>query len=180
MNEFNAFDWADASKAEQERRIRESQPDELNAVMRYYDWSKYPQTVIGWASAQQGIELGAALAAFFNGDPMRFNYVRKRDVPKEYAETVRLLDNIIQRINAGFYLPDPLFCKEKLVKLEKWMQYQIEDTRDHKQGRWVFQRQVLEPILGPQVIGFDLELREPEEVESQFSIRGLLKPLVGS
>ncbi len=180
MRIFNAFDWAGASETEQKHQIRKADPNELNAVMRFYDWSLYPQTVIGWAAAQKEIELGAALAAFFNGDPMRFNYVPKRDVPVEYAVTVRLLDTIFQRINAGFYLPHPLFCDQKLAKLETWMKYQFEDARARKQGRWVFDRDMLEPILGPQVIGFDMELREPNGAQGNgFSIKGLLKPLVG-
>jgi hypothetical protein len=178
MNHFDAFDWAGTSEAEQKRQIRKADAHELNAVMRFYDWSLYPQTVIGWAAAQKNIELGAALAAFFNGDPMRFNYVPKRDVAEKYNETVRLLDTIFQRINAGFYLPDPLFCDLKLVKLEAWMEYQQEDIRDRRRGRWVFDHDMLEPILGPQVIGFDTEIREPEGVIGNgFSIRDLLKPL---
>lgn len=180
MKTFNAFDWAGASEFEQRRQIRKAGPEELNAVMRFYDWSLYPQSVIGWAAAQKEIELGAALAAFFNGDPMRFNYVPKRDVSEAYGDTVRLLDTIFQRINAGFYLPHPLFCAEKLVMLERWMAYQREDARARKQGRWVFDADMLEPVLGPQVIGFDLELRAPEGDEARgFSVRKLLKPLVG-
>lgn len=174
------FDWEGSSELEQKRRIRAASAEELNSVMRFYDWSWKPQTVIGWAAAQKSIELGAALAAFFNGDPMRFNYVPKRDVSENYAETVRLLDTIFQRINAGFYLPDPVFCDQKLQKLEQWMAYQREDAREFKRGRWVFEPEVLEPILGPQVIGFDLELNEPENSETDgFSLKGLLKPLVG-
>ena len=180
MRLFDAYDWAGASETDQKRQIRKADVDELNAVMRLYDWSLYPQTVIGWAAAQKGIELGAALAAFFNGDPMRFNYVPKRDVPVDYAPTLRLLDAIFQRINAGFYLPHPLFCEEKLVKLETWMAYQREDAGRRQRGRWVFDQDMLEPILGPQVIGFDLTPRTPDSVQGNgFSIKGLFKPLVG-
>ncbi|MCF3596104.1 hypothetical protein LZG00_19145 [Rhodobacteraceae bacterium LMO-12] len=179
MTIFDAADWASADETEQHHRIRSADLDELNMVMRFYDWSHFPQTVIGWAAAQQGIELGAALAAFFNGDPMRFNYVPKRDVSEEYGPTVRLLDTVFQRINAGFYLPHPLFCDEKLIKLETWMKYQREDARLRQRGRWVFDQDVLEPILGPQVIGFDMETRTQENEQNAFSIKGLLKPLVG-
>lgn len=180
MKDFNAFDWAGASEFEQRRQIRKAGPAELNAVMRFYDWSHHPQTVIGWAAAQKEVELGAALAAFFNGDPMRFNYVPKRDVSDDYAGTMRLLDTIYQRINAGFYLPNPLFCEEKLVMLERWMQYQREDARSRQAGRWVFDPEMLEPVLGPQVIGFDLEPSTPEEDDARgFSVKKLLKPLVG-
>lgn len=179
MTIFDAIDWADTDEAEQSSRIRKASIDELNVVMRFYDWSLYPQTVIGWAAAQQGIELGAALAAFFNGDPMRFNYVPKRDVSGEYAPTVRLLDTIFQRINAGFYLPHPLFCEEKLIKLETWMKYQREDARQRQRGRWMFDQDMLEPILGTQVIGFDTKPRAPEDTQSKLSIKSLLKPLVG-
>ena len=180
MRTFDAFDWAGASEAEQKSRVRKADGNELNAVMRFYDWSLYPDTVIGWAAAQKGIELGAALAAFFNGDPMRFNYVPKRDIPAHYGAVVRLLDTIVQRINAGFYLPHPVFCDEKQPKLEAWMRYQNEDNRMRQSGRWVFDRDMLEPILGPQVIGFDTEPREPEAAEGDgFSIKSLLKPLAG-
>ncbi|UYV38824.1 hypothetical protein N4R57_07275 [Rhodobacteraceae bacterium D3-12] len=181
MEDFNAFDWSGASEFEQRRQIRKAGAAELNAVMRHYDWAHHPQTVIGWAAAQKEVELGAALAAFFNGDPMRFNYVPKRDVSDDYAATMRLLDTIFQRINAGFYLPDPVFCEEKLAMLERWMTYQREDARSRTCcGRWVFDTEMLEPVLGPQVIGFDLSPRESgDEAGSGFSVMKLLKPLVG-
>ncbi|WP_378213329.1 hypothetical protein U5922_004355 [Aquicoccus sp. G2-2] len=159
------FDWAGADEDEQMRKVRALSEDERNTLMRSYDWAHRPESVIGWLSAQKGIELGAALAAFFNGDPMRFNYVHPRDVAKDYAGEIRLLDAIHHRINAGFYLPHPKFSETGMRLLDKWLQYQKEDLRARQRGRWVFDRAVLEPICGPETLGLDT--RWPEEIAEE-------------
>jgi hypothetical protein len=161
MADDSVFDWAGADEDEQMRKVRALALDARNMLMRSYDWGQYPESVIGWLSAQKGIELGAALAAFFNGDPMRFNYVHPRHVPQDYAGVIRLLDAIHLRINAGFYLPHPKFSETGLRLLDKWLHYQKEDQRARQRGRWVFDRAVLEPICGAETLGLDTSL--PEE-----------------
>ena len=124
MDHKSEFDWASASEAEQAQYVRRMSVYEHDKVMRTYDWSQYPVTVLGWLKTQKGIGLHSALACFFNGDPWRFNYLPKHDVGEAYQEEVKLLDGICQRINAGFYLPDTIPCETAMKRLEAWLKSQ--------------------------------------------------------
>lgn len=184
MKSYHEFDWKAATVEEQMRWVRAAPVHELSAVMRYYDWSLYPETVLGWVSAQKGIELSAALAAFFNGDPWRFNYVPKRDVSEEYHGIVRLLDTICRRINAGFYLPDSHGCIGGLPRLGSWMENQRVDVRSRLCGRWVIHPEVLDPMLTRDRKAMEEELRREigDDAEGQskgFRLREIIAPLAG-
>lgn len=165
MTKKKTFDWHNASEAEHLDHVRRATPAQRNEIIRAYDWAFYPEAVLGWATAQKTVDLGAALVAFFNGDPSRFNYLPKQDIGPEHRGTLRLLDSISQRINAGFYLPSPLACAAKIRKLDNWLYYQDQDVKDGRRGRWVFDRQILSPALPPEparITDEDAALLNPE------------------
>ncbi len=150
MASFAEMDWSDLSEAEQLAAVRRARPDELNQILCEYDWSLYPETILGWASAQRSVNLCAAITAFFNADPMRFNYLPRSDIPARYHGACRLLDAMAQRVNAGFYLPGVAHipCIRQKT-LRAWMHYQQEDVNENRRGRWVFEEEMVEPLLNP-------------------------------
>ena len=181
------FDWKAASEQDQMRQVRQATTAQLSAAMRDYDWALYPETVLGWISAQKGIGLSAAISAFFNGDPWRFNYLPKRDVAQEYHGVVSLLDTINRRINAGFYLPDlvPL-CAQDMAKLDAWLANQRHDLRDHRSGRWLIESDVLDPLFASKRAAIEDELRREAGIQisgaelkddKSLSLKKLVRPL---
>ena len=103
MPPFDKCSWSMSNKDEQLKRVRAATAEELRRMARTYDWSKNPEAVLGWMMAQKGMDLSSALVVFFNGDPGRFNYLSKKDVPQEFRGAARVLDNICLRMNSGFY-----------------------------------------------------------------------------
>ena len=189
MSCMDDFDWHSATREEQLRAVRAAKPAELNKVMRDYDWSLNPVTVLNHVSAQKGIGLSAALSAFFNGDPWRFNYLPKRDVSEEFRGVASLLDAICQRINAGFYLPDlvPL-CAQDMTKLDAWVANQSRDLRQHLRGRWVIETEVLDPLFAGKRAAMEEALRREvgqaavaakSGKANGFKVKGLVGPQAG-
>lgn len=111
------------------------------------DWSVGGLDALGSTMARRDIDLCTALCIFFAGEPQRFNYMPKRDVPVAYRATVRLLDNICQRVNSGFYLPHPGVPCRSGSALETWLGYQRSDAKEGRRGRWTFNERVLVPVL---------------------------------
>lgn len=112
-------------------------------------WDEQDVAGIGRAMAQRDVDLCAALEMFFRGAPERFNYVPRGDVPGDLRPAARLLDNICQRINSGFYLPQPgreLACR---ARLERWLGFQREDRREGRRGRFILDETILAPVLDP-------------------------------
>lgn len=184
MGSLDDFDWKASTREEQLARLRVASVAELNRVMRDYDWALFPGAVLGHVSAKRGIGLSAALSAFFNGDPWRFNYLPKRDVGEVFRNQASLLDAICQRINAGFYLPDlaPL-CVQDMARLEAWVANQRHDMREHRRGRWVIEDQALEPLYAAkraeleEAVRRETEAARRAEAENaaakRFSLKGL-------
>ena len=73
MQEFDGFDWSNATADEQLAMARTGSDQELRGLARNYDWGLHPEKVLGWVMAQKCIDLGTALTAFLNGGPERFN-----------------------------------------------------------------------------------------------------------
>ena len=99
-----SFNWSASTEVDHLAQARALSPDDLRVMVKTYDWSYYPDAVLGWAMAQKGIDLCSAMTVFFNGEPERFNYMPKRHVPEAHRGAARVLDNICLRINSGFYL----------------------------------------------------------------------------
>jgi len=147
MTPFEAFNWDGGSEMEHLQMVRRCGVEAQRELARTYDWGMYPEAVIGWITAQRGIDLATALSAFVNGDPMRFNYLSKRDVPAAHRGVCRLLDNIVLRVNSGFYLPDPAMDVLHARKMQKWMDYQREDAAESRLGRWAFDCSIVGGVL---------------------------------
>jgi hypothetical protein len=132
-----------------DRKVRAPFPDPLTAVLSASDWSPDGLDDLGRTMARRDIDLGTAIRVFFEGGPERFNYMPKRDVPAEFRSTVRLLDNICQRINSGFYLPHPGQRLPCCAALETWLGYQRADATEKRKGRWSLDERVLVPLFDP-------------------------------
>lgn len=137
-----------AGSAEQQLSIAQAATEEeLRRMARYYRWSRESEPVLGWIMAQKCIDLTSALSVFFNGDPERFNYLPKRDVPEAHLGAARLLDNICLRVNSGFYQlrPGPRIVEQTSAR--KWQAAQRADRTEGRRGRWVLDETLLQEAL---------------------------------
>ena len=159
MQSFERFHWSSATESEQLAMAQKGNTKQLRVLARKYDWALYPETVLGWIMAQKYIDLTTALAVFLNGDPERFNYLPKRSVPKTYRGAARVLDNICQRVNCGFYLYEPGPTLRRRTRLEKWLEFQAADREEGRQGRWTLEPSIVEAVL-------KIQLRTVPEVPS--------------
>ena len=147
MQDFESFDWSDGSEEAHLGVVRRGTPDQLRDLARRYDWSWYPEQVLGWIMAQKCIDLSTALEVFLNGEPERFNYMPKRDVPDDYRGAARLLDNICLRLNSGFYLVDPKAEFNRTKRINTWVGYQKIDREESHSGRWVLDETIIAPLF---------------------------------
>lgn len=176
MQDFESFDWSKAAKEAQLKMARLGTDDQLRALARSYNWHQHPERVLGWMMAQKCIDLGSAMTAFMNGEPERFNYMPKRDVPDEYRGAARLLDNICLRVNSGFYLVYPDATGMNHQRLSKWMTYQKADRAEGRRGRWILDENILEALMND-TLHVD-EAAAPEDLKRTSWWRDLLSPVV--
>lgn len=146
MDGFGSFDWSNGTLGDQQRMARQSTPDQLRRLARSYDWRLYPEDILGWIMAQKSVDLGSALSAFLNGEPERFNYIPKRDVPEHHRAAARVLDNICLRVNSGFYLFLPGMGVDNDRRLNRWLTYQKIDRAENRCGRWILDERILETL----------------------------------
>lgn len=146
MSEFTSFDWTRGDARDHQAMARRAAPAQLCHLARIYDWSMHPEEVLGWIMAQKTIDLASALTAFLNGEPERFNYMPKRDVPTEYRATARLLDNICLRVNSGFYLSVAGQGMRDTKRLKHWLRYQDVDRSEGRRGRWNLDERIVRPM----------------------------------
>lgn len=147
MHSFDAFDWSTGTDQEHLAQARKVRREDLPRLAREYDWSMHPETVLGWVMAQKGIDLGAALDVFFKGEPERFNYMRKTDVPQEFRGAARVLDNICLRVNSGFYLAYPNQDIAARKRVARWLKFQQVDRDEGRRGRWILDERILGTLL---------------------------------
>ncbi len=140
-------DWTQGGAEAHLEVMRRARRTDLAGLARSYDWDASPEPVLGWVMAQRRIDLSAALAVFLRGAPERFNYMPKRDVPKEHVPTTRLLDNICLRINSGFYLPGAPAAAADMPRLENWIAAQKADRTEGCGGRWVLDEAILATVI---------------------------------
>lgn len=148
MQSFDRFDWSSGSEAEHLAMVRRGNEAQLRALARRYDWSLHPERVLGWIMARKCVDLGTALTVFLNGDPERFNYMPKRDVPDAYRGVARVLDNICLRVNSGFYLVRPGRDVADRPRLENWLTCQEFDRDEGKRGRWILDERIVAALPG--------------------------------
>ena len=147
MTPFDSFNWSASDRDEQLSLVRKASQDDMRVLARHYDWSSHPEAVLGWMMAQKSMDLSSALVVFFNGDPERFNYLAKRDVPQDYRGAARVLDNICLRVNSGFYRVRPGQKLPGRARLEKWLEYQQADRVEGRRGRWILDEAIISGAL---------------------------------
>ncbi len=147
MLSFDEFDWSRGTEDDHLAMARLANADQLRQLARSYDWAMYPVPVLGWVMAQTSVDLGTALTVFLNGEPERFNYLPKHQVPPDYRDTARMLDNICLRVNSGFYLAHPERDVSSRKRLTTWMAYQQADQSEGRQGRYTFDENILTTLL---------------------------------
>lgn len=146
MNDLDTLDWAESTATQQLAAARRGTPDQLCGLARRYDWRLFPEPVLGWIMAQKAIDLDSALTAFFNGEPERFNYIPKRDVPEKFADAARVLDNICLRVNSGFYLAHEGCGMLDNKRLKNWLLYQEADRAEGRRGRWILDERIIRTL----------------------------------
>jgi len=174
---MQAFDWRTGTEKEHFDLVRNAPPEDLPRLARSYDWSMYPEAVLGWVMAQKGIDLGAALEVFFNGEPERFNYMRKHDVPEEYHGAARVLDNICLRVNSGFYLAYPHQDVAARQRVARWLEYQKCDRAEGRRGRWILDETILNTLLEDQ-LRFDRSGEDKRYFDEPSLVRDLFSPIM--
>lgn len=142
-------------------RARAAGPVGLRRMARTHDWDSTPEQVLGWIMAQKCIDLATALTVFLRGEPERFNYMPKRDVPTDFTGATRLLDNICQRVNSGFYLFYPGAQVSVRARLDTWLAYQNADRAEGRRGRWILNDAILDPLLQDHTVLDRMELMRP-------------------
>lgn len=150
--------WSEGSVDDHLNIMRAAAPSDLPQLALEYEWHAYPEPVLGWVMAQKSIYLSTAMAVFQRGDPERFNYLHKREVPAEYQAQARLLDNICLRVNCGFYLPGSGAGGVDLRRMRNWLWAQQDDRAEGQSGRWVLDERHLE--------AFFHEEKAPEAVQT--------------
>ena len=115
------------------------------AVPRRTSFAISPAAMTG-ASFPKRCWVGSWPTAFLNGEPERFNYIPKRDVPDRFRGAARVLDNICLRVNSGFYLGggDGEILHNK--RLRNWLTYQGEDRNEGHRGRWILDERILDTL----------------------------------
>lgn len=174
---FKDFDWSKGTPDEQLELAQTGTDDELRALAMAYDWSAYPQTVLSWIMAQKCMDLGSAVTAFLNGEPERFNYMPKRDVPEKWKATARLLDNICLRLNSGFYLAWPDRGVLDRRRLDRWLIAQAKDREDNRQGRYVLDEAIIATLTNNE-LRLDRDHETAVYAENQSLLRDLLSPVM--
>ena len=125
-------------------RVKRATPQALGKTLGEADWAQVPLPVLAWASSRKGVSLKDALHGFFNADPMRFNYMRKSEVPAEFRAMCRVLDAMCLRINSSFFDNVKAVDDDKLPDgFDNWITCQKLDLLAGKSGRWVIREAVL-------------------------------------
>lgn len=143
MDDFGGYDWSVGTSGDHQEKMRSLSPKQLRHVARIYDWRLHPEEALGWVMAQKCMDLSSALSAFMNGEPERFNYMPKRDVPDQYHAAARVLDNICLRVNSGFYLSNPDTSVDNERRLARWLKYQDVDRSEGRRGRWILDEGII-------------------------------------
>lgn len=149
MPRHNRFAWSNQSREEQLQMAYHASREDLRLMARAFDWSSDHDCVLNWMMANKAMDLASALTVFFNGDPARFNYLSKQEVPLEYESVTKLLDNICLRINSGFYRASNAVRVDNRHRLERWLVFQSADRDEGRRGRWILDEDIVERAFAP-------------------------------
>ena len=166
-----------AAPEDQLAYLRGCTHDEARSFLRAYDWSGDPRRVLGWVMAQKFMDLGTALTVFLNGQPNRFNYLPKRDIPEELVDTALMLDSICLRLNSGFYLVWPDLDVDDRSRIIRWLETQAEDRQEGRQGRYILDERIIATLLENE-LRLDREAETAVYHEDRSLLRDLFSPVL--
>ncbi|MEL7278907.1 MAG: hypothetical protein AAFY35_10085 [Pseudomonadota bacterium] len=149
MPRRNRFAWSNQTQDEQLQMAHHASREDLRLMARAFDWSTDHDAVLSWMMANKTMDLASALTVFFNGDPARFNYLSKREVPREYRPATKLLDNICLRINSGFYRQSKAVRVDNRQRLDRWLMFQEADRHEGRRGRWILDEAIIANAFAP-------------------------------
>ncbi|MBR9763183.1 MAG: hypothetical protein GYB53_06605 [Rhodobacteraceae bacterium] len=147
MPSLARIDWVESSASERLEALRRATGRQVCAMARAVEWEGDCHEVIGWISAQICVDLGSALTLFMNAGPESYNRIPRNHVTGGAQSTCAQLDVLCQRINAGFYLPDPTRQMIGAERLVAWMDAQAEDNRLGQAGRWQLNPVIVAPMM---------------------------------
>ncbi|MWB77597.1 hypothetical protein GLS40_06145 [Pseudooceanicola sp. 216_PA32_1] len=147
MLDFADDAWRGMSEAEQLWSLKSMGAEALCDVARTIKWDETSMGLIGWLSAQRDLDLGSAMTLFLNCDAGRFNHLPKDEVAEADRRRCGVLDAICQRVNCGFYLPDPRRPLDDDRGFKAWMTAQNQNRRSCGKGRWIFNPVMVAPMV---------------------------------
>ena len=110
------------------------------------------------------------MTIFLNGTPHIYNHADRHKLSEEDRKKCALLDAICQRINCGFYLPDPKRPMADISRFAGWMKSQDQDRQRRGKGRWVFNPVIVAPMISE----IRFEARNRRKFVPASGTRGLL------
>ncbi|MGR3321270.1 MAG: hypothetical protein ACU0DK_04995 [Pseudooceanicola sp.] len=139
--------WQESRETEILDMVKDLSEQDLCELARRLDRTTMTPKVLSWISAQRSLDLGTAMTLFINAEPERYNLMDKESVPEGYRKLCAALDALCQRINCGYYLPDPSRPLERTEEFSRWMKQQEAMDRTRRKGRWNFNPIVVAPMI---------------------------------
>lgn len=139
--------WQESRENEILEMVKTLSEQDVCELARRLDRTTMTPKVLSWLSAQRSLDLGTAMTLFINAEPARYNMIDKDNVPEAYRKMCAALDALCQRINCGYYLPDPARPLENVEEFRAWMQQQEAMVRTRKRGRWNINPIVAAPMI---------------------------------
>ncbi len=140
-------DWIAMAPERQITLLKKLKPEMLCSFVRRIDPANIDISVVRWIAARQELDLGTALTLFFAFQPGRWNLLPRDSFPEDIRARCAVIDVLCQRINCGFYLPIASRQMEDRDEVAKWLQRQQMDIDAGRRGRWVFNAQIIAPLV---------------------------------
>lgn len=140
-------DWTSLAPERQISMLKKLKPDMLCTFVRRLSPDELDISVLRWVAARQELDLGTALSLFFAFNPKRYNLLPRNGFPEEARARCAVIDVLCQRINCGFYIPIASRKVDNPALVADWLRRQDDDKDIGRRGRWVFDPEILEPML---------------------------------
>ena len=166
-------DWTTLTPERQISMLKKLKPDMLCSFVRRLEPTELDISVLRWVAARQELDLGTALTLFFAFNPRRYNLLPRNAFPDDVRASCAVIDVLAQRINCGFYIPIASRRMDNPALVADWIKRQHEDSKAGRRGRWVFDPQILAPMMVDKVDA----TRSGRSAPRPGLIQGLFTPL---